>query len=66
MANAELYIKTGGANVTSAYLAPSGDATWTGFTSNVEATLALACEDAGYIVVDLGGTDYRVPLLTTA
>lgn len=48
-------------------LAPSADATWTKFTSNVEATLALACEDAGYLLVKcefVAGTQLsaRIPL----
>ena len=40
---------------------PTLNATWTEFTSNVEATLTAACEDAGYIVVSLGGTVGRIP-----
>lgn len=44
-------IDTGNADLTASgvSLAPSGDATWTKYTSGVEATLALATEDAGYI-----------------
>ena len=44
-------IDTGNADLTTAgvSLAPSGDATWTKYTSGVEATLATALEDAGYI-----------------
>ena len=44
-------------------LIPSGDGTWTNFTSNTEATLALACEDAGYILCRLefvAGTQLKV------
>lgn len=47
---------------TSAYSAPTGDATWTKFTSNVSASLLLACEDAGYQLWEFSGTAYRVPM----
>lgn len=52
-------------------LAPSGDGTWSKFVSNVEATLALACEDAGYIKCNFEfasgtSTSVRIPCFTTA
>ena len=47
-----LYLKTG-TSLNNAMHIPSADGTWTKFTSNVEATLALACEDAGYIDFDM-------------
>ena len=51
-------------------LIPSGDGTWTNFTSNVEATLALACEDAGYLLGKFEfasgtQTDVRIPCFLT-
>ena len=51
-------------------LIPSGDATWTNVTSNVEATLALAFEDAGYLLCKLEfvsgtATDVRIPIFLT-
>ena len=62
---------TGGTGITTVSLAPSGDATWTNFSSNVEATLALACEDAGYILCKFEfaagtQTSVRIPCFTTA
>jgi len=45
---------TGGTGVTTVSLVPDyagGDGWWDNFASNVEATLALACEDAGYITL---------------
>ena len=47
--DADVLLDSGNLEVNgAATLLPTGDATWTKFTSNVEATLALACEDAGY------------------
>ena len=61
---------TGGTGQNKVSLIPTGDGTWTKFTSNVQATLALACEDAGYILCKLeftagNQTDVRIPCFLT-
>jgi hypothetical protein len=52
-------------NPSSAYAAPTGDATWTKLTSNTSASVLLALEDAGYQNWEFNGTMYRVPMFLT-
>jgi len=73
VSNVTSVIDTGNADLTGSGVSsiPAGDATWTKFTSNVEATLALACEDAGYLKCDFefsAGTvtSVHIPCFTTA
>jgi hypothetical protein len=72
VSNVTSVIDTGNTDLTGSgvSLIPSGNGTWTEFTSNVEATCVAACEDAGYIKCDFefaAGTvtSVRIPAFLT-
>ena len=47
------------------FVAPGANGTWTKYTSATEATAQTAQTDAGYVVIDMGGTLYRIPAYLT-
>jgi hypothetical protein len=49
-------------NPSNAYAAPTGDATWTKYTSNTSASVLAALEDAGYQLWEFNTNTYRVPM----